>query len=426
MNTKVSLKKPPISLAFGVGVFLAKREIKRSNKWTTILIVFVMTLTFLNLIVVSGILVGLIQGSVDANKDRYTSDIIISPFLEKTYIERSTDAVSIAKTLPGFVALTTRYVGGGTVTSNYKETLKKGETANSAGVLVAGIDPQEENIVTNLSKYVIKGEYLEAGDTDQIMIGADMLYEYTPIESPGFQTLKNVSVGSRVLLTVGDSSKEVFIKGIIKSKAGDVDMRTFMLASEARKLLDRGDFNVDEIAIQLEDENQAPKAKQYLVGSGVGEYGRVQTWEEAQPKFLEQIKMTFALLGNVIGLISLVVASITIFIVVFVNAITRRRYIGILKGIGIDRRSILVSYIIQALFYASCGIGIGLVFVFAFLKPYITANPINFPFSDGILVATASGTFMRVVILMIATVIAGLIPARIVVRQNTLDAILGR
>jgi putative ABC transport system permease protein len=307
-----------------------------------------------------------------------------------------------------------------------KKRLKKVRPQILQGVLVAGIDPQEENIVTNLSKYVIKGEYLEAGDTDQIMIGADMLYEYTPIESPGFQTLKNVSVGSRVLLTVGDSSKEVFIKGIIKSKAGDVDMRTFMLASEARKLLDRGDFNVDEIAIQLEDENQAPKAKQYLVGSGVGEYGRVQTWEEAQPKFLEQIKMTFALLGNVIGLISLVVASITIFIVVFVNAITRRRYIGILKGIGIDRRSILVSYIIQALFYASCGIGIGLVFVFAFLKPYITANPINFPFSDGILVATASGTFMRVVILMIATVIAGLIPARIVVRQNTLDAILGR
>ncbi len=426
MDTRKTLKKPSFSLAFQVGVFLAKREIKRSNKWTTILIVFVMTLTFLNLIVVSGILVGLIQGSVDANKDRYTSDIIISPFLEKSYIEKSTDAVSIAKTLPGFVALTTRYVGGGSITTNYKETLVRGKTANQAGVLIAGIDPQAEDVVTNISKYVIKGEYLESGDIDQIMIGADMLYQYTPIESPGFQTLKNVDVGSKVLLTVGEATKEVFIKGIIKSKAGDVDMRTFMLASEARKLLERGDFNVDEIAVQLEDDNQALRAKQYLIASGVGEYGRVQTWEEAQPKFLEQIKMTFALLGNVIGLISLVVASITIFIVVFVNAITRRRYIGILKGIGIDRRSILVSYTLQALFYASCGIGIGLFFVFAFLKPYITAHPINFPFSDGILVATASGTFTRVVILMIATIIAGLIPARIVVRQNTLDAILGR
>jgi len=426
MDKKTLLKRPSFGLALQVGMFLAKREIKQSNKWTTILIIFVMTLTFLNLIVVSGILVGLIQGSVDANKDRYTSDIIISPFLEKSYIEKSTDAVSIAKTVPEFVALTTRYVGGGTITSNYKETLKKGTTANSAAVLVAGIDPEEENRVTNLSKYVIKGEYLEAGDADQIMVGADMLYTYTPIESPGFQTLKNVDVGSRVLLSVGGASKEVFIKGIIKSKAGDVDMRTFMIESEARKLLGRSDFNVDEIAIQLTNKDRAKQAKQYLIASGVGEYGRVQTWEDAQPKFLEQIKLTFALLGNVIGLISLVVASITIFIVVFVNAITRRRFIGILKGIGIDSRAILISYILQALFYACCGIGIGLVIVFGFLQPYITAHPINFPFSDGILVATASGTATRVIILVVATIIAGLIPARIVVRQNTLDAILGR
>jgi ABC-type antimicrobial peptide transport system permease subunit len=69
---------------------------------------------------------------------------------------------------------------------------------------------------------------------------------------------------------------------------------------------------------------------------------------------------------------------------------------------------------------------IGSVIVFVFLKPYITAHPINFPFSDGILVATASGTIFRGAILLVATIIAGYIPARIVVKQNTLDAILGR
>ena len=51
-----------------VGWYLAKRDIKRANKWTTMLIVAVMTFTFLNLVVVSGILVGLIQGSEDAQK----------------------------------------------------------------------------------------------------------------------------------------------------------------------------------------------------------------------------------------------------------------------------------------------------------------------------------------------------------------------
>jgi hypothetical protein len=54
------------------------------------------------------------------------------------------------------------------------------------------------------------------------------------------------------------------------------------------------------------------------------------------------------------------------------------------------------------------------------------AHPINFPFSDGILVATLSGTFIRAGVLMVATLIAGYIPAQIVIKQNTLSAILGR
>jgi putative ABC transport system permease protein len=167
-------------------------------------------------------------------------------------------------------------------------------------------------------------------------------------------------------------------------------------------------------------------AKAALLEAGVGENGRVQTSDEAIPQFLDQIKTTFGLLGNAISAIGLVVAAITIFIVIFVNAITRRRYIGILKGIGIEPRAIIISYIIQSLLYAVIGAILGIVIVFAFLKPLFDVHPIDFPFSDGILVATVSGTATRTIILLIATIVAGYIPARIVIRQNTLSAILGR
>src|SRR6056297_3728964 len=46
-----------------IGFLLGFRQIQRANYWTTALIIFVMMLTFLNLIAVSGILVGLIAGS---------------------------------------------------------------------------------------------------------------------------------------------------------------------------------------------------------------------------------------------------------------------------------------------------------------------------------------------------------------------------
>lgn len=412
--------------ALSVGAFLALRDIKRANKWTTILIVFVMTLTFLNLVVVSGILVGLIEGSVEANKKLYTGDVFISPLLEHSYIEDSQNVESIARTLPGFVALTKRYAEPGTVVSNYKETLPPGVKPNQTSALVVGIDPHEEDRVTGISDKLLRGEYLEEGDTEAIMIGSDLLYEFTPIESPSYVTLKNVSVGSKVLLRIGETRREVTIKGIIKSKAGDVDARVYLLDSELRKIAGRGDFNVDEMAVVIADDTTPAEFKSMLLASGVGDDARVQTFEDAQPKFLKDIKATFALLGNMIGSVGLVVASITIFIVIFVNAITRRRYIGILKGIGISEGTIKFSYVIQSLFYALSGVIVGGVIVFLILKPLIAAHPINFPFSDGILVATIPSVFGKAVILFIATVIAGYIPARMVVRQNTLSAILGR
>ncbi len=141
---------------------------------------------------------------------------------------------------------------------------------------------------------------------------------------------------------------------------------------------------------------------------------------------MKDIQATFALLGNAIGSIGLAVASITIFIVIFINAITRRKFIGIMKGIGIDGKVIEISYVFQSIFYALCGSIIGVVIVYTILVPLFDAYPINFPFSDGILVAPFGGTMLRVMLLMITTLIAGYIPARMIVRKNTLDAILGR
>jgi len=84
-----------------VGWYLAKRDIKRANIWTTLLIVAVMIFTFLNLVVVSGILVGLIQGSEDAQKKYSIGDIVITSFLNHSYIEQTQEVAKIAETIPG-------------------------------------------------------------------------------------------------------------------------------------------------------------------------------------------------------------------------------------------------------------------------------------------------------------------------------------
>ncbi len=408
-----------------VGWFLAKRDIQRANIWTTGLIVLVMTLTFLNLIVVSGILVGLIQGSEDAAKKYDIGDVLISPFLNRSAIDQTPQVVDIVKNIPGYKNHTVRYSGSARVESNYRDTVKPGDKRGGAGGSLLGIDPIQEENFSGISKFVTRGSYLGPQDGDSVLLGKNLLYEFTPIEAPGFQTLKDVQIGSRVKITVGSTSREYFVKGFVQSKV-DFDSSIIMIDSEVRKLTGRTDLNAAAIAVLLQPGTDPVFVKNFLIDSGVGEFARVQTAEEAFPKFLKDMKSTFALLGSMISAIGLVVASITIFIVIFVNAITRRRFIGILKGIGIHKRAILYSYMYQAFIYATLGIIIGMVLIFFFIKPYFAANPINFPFSDGILVATFPGALIRAGILLVTTMIAGFIPARMVIKQNTLSAILGR
>jgi len=199
-----------------------------------------------------------------------------------------------------------------------------------------------------------------------------------------------------------------------------------MVDTQMRSLIGPSDLNVCEIAIQLKPGADPIEVKNALLVRGVDQHSKVQTYEDAQPKFLKDIKATFALLGNMFSSIGLIVASITIFIVIFINAITRRKYIGILKGIGIHGRAIEYSYMFQSAFYALLGSGIGLFLVYMVLVPLFAAHPIDFPFSDGILVAAVDTTLYRVVLLVCTTLIAGYIPAWMIIRKNTLDSILGR
>ncbi len=425
----MSFFKKETARVWKVGVFLAYRQIKRASLWTTMLIIAVMTLTFLNLVVVNGVLVGLIESSIDATRDRGTGDVVITNLQQKNQIERSQDIQNVLRSLPEVRAFSARYLGNGVLNADYRRLLRQDESSNSVGVTVAGIDPLKENSISRLSEYIVEGSYLQPNDPDGILIGSNFLYKYTPIEVSGFQTLKDVEIGQKLKLTVGSSSKEVVIRGVVRSKVDSTDFRVFMIESEVRKMIGRSELNVNEISIKLaagSTEQDALRVKQLLLNNGFDVGARIQTYVEAQPKFLKDMSDTFGLLGNMIGSIGLAVASITIFIVIFVNAITRRKFIGILKGIGISSKAIEISYIIQSIFYAVTGSLLGLLVLYGFLVPYIQANPIDFPFSDGYLYAPINGTMLRVVALLITTVIAGYIPARMIVKKNTLDAILGR
>lgn len=409
-----------------VGFFLAFRQLKGSNKATTTLIIFVMTLTFLNLVVVRGVLVGLIEGSVKVYRQSSTGEIFISKLPKKSYIENSPAMLETVKTMPWVESFSPRYLELGNIEADYKSKIRLTDASNSAGGVIAGINPVLEDKTTNLSSKIVEGKFLSPYDTEYVVLGSSLLKKYVPVDSASFSFLENVEPGTKVRISVGGNTREFTVKGVIRSKADEVDFRAYILDTTLRNMIGRTDYNVDEVAIRLKSGINPIVVKEALLKSGIGKTARVQTADDALPKFIMDIKNTFAILGNVVGSIGLVVASITIFIVIFVNAITHRKFIGILKGIGISSQAIEMAYVFQSLFYATLGIGVGLLILYGFLVPFIAAHPIRFPFSDGILIAEISATFLRVFLLALATIIAGFIPARIVVRRNTLDSILSR
>lgn len=411
---------------FRIGLLLGLRQIQRASVWTTLLIIFVMMLTFLNLIAVSGVLVGLVAGAENAVRENSLGDVVISARSEEDHILNTQSIVREINTYPEIVNSSVRYLGSGTLEANYKERRDLKSDADVTGVKVTGIDPTEENKTSNLSEYVVEGEYLNPEEEGKILIGAYYLSQYAELYGDIFETIEDVHPGDTVRLTAGDTSKEFTVKGVVQSKVDDVNLNTYIPEREFRRLFGRIDQNADLIAIKVENPAKNLQTKESLVNSGLDRYAKIQTFEEGIPKFLADIKKTFNLLGTFIGSIGLVVASITIFIIIFINALSRRRNIGILKGIGINERAIEIAYVLQATFYALSGSALGALLTYGVLIPYFAVNPIQFPFSEGILVAEPVATFYKFVTLFFTTLIAGFLPAWLITRQNTLNSILGR
>lgn len=418
--------------AMRVGWFLAIRQIKRSGKGTTVLIIFIMILAFLNLVVISGLLVGLITGSFQQFRESYSGEVLITSAPGKEFIENSPALISFLKNHPDVKHFSSRYVVGGQVLGTLTSLPKKDERPNRMSARIVGFNPIQEEEVTKFSQFVKYGENLLSDDENSILIGANLVKKYSSFADaniPGLDLLENVDIGSRVRLTLSGEgtpiAKDFIIKGIVKSKVDEISTRMFVTDRALKKLLPVNSEQVQEIAIKTDYASAGILVAE--IKSFMEEYdARIQTTDEAVPSFLRDIETTFGILGNALSSIALVVASITVFIVIFINAVTKKKFIGIMKGIGISPQSIQFSYLFQTFFYAIVGSSIGLLLTFGVLKPFFDAHPIDFPFSDGILVATPQGAGIRVLILLFVTLLAGYIPAKMIVKKNTLDSILGR
>src|SRR3989344_854955 len=271
-----------------VGWFLAKRQIKGSNRSTTMLIIFIMTLTFLNLVVVSGILIGLIEGGNRANREQYTGDVIITTIAGEPDIGHTHELVSTLGEMQGVSKISVRYLEPVTIEANYKTRRDFSVLRDTAGTQIVGLTLADEEAMSKISNFVVEGDFLNENESGYILIGANLLHRYSADFGDFFASLEGVYPGDEVKVTVGDNTRTFIVKGILDTKVDQVSLRAFVTEADFWRLVDRPGLNANEFSIRLDPNSSVTpdSVKANLVAAGFNDKGKIQTATEAIPEFL--------------------------------------------------------------------------------------------------------------------------------------------
>ncbi len=396
-------------------VFLAYKTVLRGSRSTSMLLIFVLSLSFLNILFISGMLFGLQKLMVNTVIDVFSSHVMISAQEEprvKSYIPSQDDLRSQIQTLPGVIATSRHYLLAGSIGF---DRLHNGVYKHISGAIV-GIDPDEEKSVLSLDKFLLDGKWLEKNDRDQIVLSSALAGGYD-IFAPS--DLGGVRVGDEVRVTYSNGmSRKYHVKGIYNDAIGIFE--TFITTeesesvlstnNEATQILVKADLNrvsLDTLVTQIKQIAPKLKVQPYTVLLG------------SFTAFLNALD----LIAAIVSAISVLVAAITMFSLVYVNAVNKRRQIGIMKAIGIKKEIVILSYVFQSIFYALCGVAIGYLFVFGILTPLLVAYPIDVVFGKLSLVHSETTTLVGISSLIIASFFAGLIPSWSIAKGNILKSL---
>ncbi|MFA5747292.1 MAG: FtsX-like permease family protein [Candidatus Paceibacterota bacterium] len=399
--------------------FIAYKSIVKGNRSTSALLIFVLSLSFLELMFITGILGGLTNGIVQTVVNTSTSHIEIMPQEEptvKNYIEHQEELRRDIEAIPGVIATARHYTLGGSFSYD-KEKSGKFKTVSAQ---IYGIDPDQEKKVSTIADYIIDGKYLDGLSTDEILLGAGLAGGYG---LPQPNDLGGVRAGDKVQVAYSNGIVRSYtVKGVYNVVIGTITNAAFITSKEADSILST--YNeASEVLVKVDQSGAA-------LDKYVSEIKKVAP-NLVVKKYTDIISIigtlldAFDLISYIVSIISIVVAAITIFVLIYVSAVNKRRQIGILKAIGIKENTIVLSYVFQSLFYAVCGIIVGLVLLFGILSPAIREHPLRLPFGNVYLVYTGWRVVISVISLLLAGFFGGLIPARIVARENILKAIWG-
>ena len=396
--------------------FLAFISLKRGNKGTLAMTILIMTLAYVNIVFISSVFGGIVDAINTQSIDNQYSHIVIEPEIDEKYIT-NTRAIDSIKTIPGIVGVSAHYIDNPLIKYDERKDNKDVKTGNW---VLKSIDVSDEKTVLKIHEAMIEGSYLEENDRDQIIIGKEIAGGYGG--SLDHLSL-NVSTGDEIDISFRNGIKRTYtVKGIFGTKSTPVDQMVFITKKEMESVLNVRNI-ASEILIKIEDVGNEDYYINEIRHLGLV-HEDIQKWSDLMG-FTSSASMSFAMISIILGVIGTIVAGVTIFIIIFVSVVNKRRQIGILKAIGMRDNTIILYFVIQALFYGIVGVVLGASFILFILRPFFISNPLDFPIGWVSLKVTFDIIRISNISLIVAALIGGFFPAYRGARESILKSIWG-
>ncbi|MDD1684906.1 MAG: FtsX-like permease family protein [Methanoregula sp.] len=396
-----------------VSLYLAVRAIRRGNRNTVALTILIIALVVVLMNFFSMIIGGIVIIYNQQMIDYQYGHVTIEPKDRETTIANAGALVRTIERVPGVTGVSARVSTGTTITNP-----RNGKFQSKA---VTAFDPVDERTVTDFEKMILEGDYLSRGDTDQIVIGKLFAGNEDEVKDK-LPSLGGVRVGDRITVAYSNGVvKSYRVKGIYETQSVMVDSLVFITRTEMDSVMHTGDM-ATEILVRGTSADTAVPLKYAIMSYGVEE--RVKTWNERGKGTIGDAISSFSLLNGIMTIVSLIVASVVVFIVTFINIINRRKQIGILKAIGIRPQVIVGSYLFQVILLGIAGVTAGIL-ILGTLSTVLSVYQLRFPM--GYITPTMDYAIFAtsIILLFCVAILSGYLPARRVTNEEILDAMRG-
>jgi putative ABC transport system permease protein len=390
-----------------VAFLLALRSLQRGSRSSVVLTVLIIAMCFTNMVFLPGLFNGIGQSITKQVVDYEVGNVLVSPKTGDQYVTDLDATLALINGMPGVERATPHYSKAATL--KYRQRV--------LGVTVRAITPNDEKLVSPLYTKMIAGSYLGDADTGEVIIGKPVAGDPTVKAEDEFQaSLGGVRVGDSITIEYGNGyTKDYRVKGIYSTGWYTSDDAVYVTKSDMELVEGKPLDYADSILVKAKPGYSEKYIKDELQQYGVSQ--KVQTTADLLSKSMGRALQSFAIINMVSLIVGIIITTVVLFIVITIKTLNSRRQIGILKAIGVDKEVIMHNYGFQVIIMAVMGISFGVI-ITSLLALYMAYHPVVTPEWSATLYLTPLDLVINSLILFLASVVAGYVPAWQVSRED--------